>query len=338
MSAEKVSLKHGAGGEAMMNLIENVVIEEAIEKEDIPVGLKNLDDGAVIKVGRKNLVFTTDSHAIKPLFFPGGDIGKLAVSGTINDVAMMGGKPIALASAMVLSEGFPIEDLKKITQSMNETAEKEGIPIVTGDTKVVEKESLDGIIITTTGLGVSDSLITDEGLNPEDRIIVTGDIGEHETSIIAYRENIETGKEVKSDVNPIWRTIEAGLDVGGITAMKDPTRGGLAGNLNEMASKSEVGIILDEEEIPIPDPVKNTGAMLGIDPLQLTNEGKALLGVKQEKTEEVLKAIKNTEFGKNAKTIGRATKDNPGKVIINTKVGGKRIVRAPVGAPTPRIC
>ncbi|MFP4005094.1 MAG: hydrogenase expression/formation protein HypE [Candidatus Hadarchaeia archaeon] len=338
MKDEKISLKHGAGGEAMLKLLEKTILDKTLEKESIPIGLKKLDDGAVIEIENNSLVLTTDSHTIKPLFFPGGDIGKLAVSGTINDVAVMGGKPIALASAIVLREGFPIKNLEKITNSMDKTAKKVGAPIVTGDTKVMERDSLDGMIITTTGLGISNSVITDDGLREGDRIIVTGSIGEHEASIIAHRENIEMGRKIKSDVNPIWDTIKAGIKLGGITAMKDPTRGGLAATLNEMASKSKVGILINEEKIPISESVRNMTEMLGIDPLQLTNEGKAIMGVKREKAQEILTAIQNTKFGKKAKIIGEVTKENQGKVILKTKIGGKRILRSPVGAPTPRIC
>lgn len=165
----------------------------------------------------------------------------------------MGGKPLVMSGAMVLSEGFPVENLRKIIQSMNKTAKKVGVSLVTGDTKVVERESLDGVIITTTGLGVSSSLKTDEGLSPGDKILVTGNIGEHESAVIAHREGLEIGEKVKSDIAPIWKTIEAGLEVGGITAMKDPTRGGLAGTLNELAAKSEVGISLKEEKYQFPD-------------------------------------------------------------------------------------
>lgn len=338
MDKEKISLEHGAGGRAMMDLIKQIALQEISVKEIGPVGLEKLDDGAAIDIGGETLIFTTDSHTIKPLFFPGGDIGKLAVSGTVNDLAVMGGRPLAMSSAIVLREGFPKEDLGKIVKSMNRTAETAGVSLVTGDTKVLEKGALDGIIITTTGLGIASDLKTDEGLNPGDKIIVTGGIGEHETAIIASREGIDMGGGIESDVAPLWNTIEAGLKVGGVTAMKDPTRGGLAGTLNELATKSGVGISLQEDEIPVSPPVKNVGEMLGIDPLQLTNEGKAVIGVNPEKSEAVLGALKKTKRGKNASIIGEATDDHPGKVVLETSVGGRRLVRAPIGAPTPRIC
>lgn len=338
MNKEKISLEHGAGGTAMMNLIKQIALKEISEKKAGSVGLDKLDDGATIEVGKETLVFTTDSHTIEPLFFPGGDIGRLAVAGTVNDLAVMGGRPIAMSSAIVLSEGFPTEDLRKIMHSMDKTSREASVSLVTGDTKVIERNSLKGMIITTTGLGISPAPITDEGLEPGNKIILTGNIGEHEVSIISKREGIDIGNEIKSDVAPIWNTIKAGLDVGGITAMKDPTRGGLAGTLNELASKSKVGISISEENIPISDPVKNVSEMLGIDPLELTNEGKAVVGVNSDKSEEVLEAIKKTENGKNARIIGEVKKDHSEKVFLETNVGGKRLVRAPVGAPTPRIC
>lgn len=338
MDEEKISLEHGAGGTAMMNLIKEIALKNLSGKEIGPVGLDKLDDGAAIEIGEETIIFTTDSHTIDPLFFPGGDIGKLAISGTVNDLAVMGGKPLAIASAIVLREGFSTEKLRKIIQSMNDTAKKVGVSLVTGDTKVVERESLDSTIVTTTGIGIASPLKTDEGLNPGDKIIITGNVGEHETAIIAYREGIEIGGKTKSDVSPIWDVVEAGLGEGGITAMKDPTRGGLAGVLNELASKSNVGIRLYEDEIPIPPAVSNVGEMLGIDPLNLTNEGKAVIGVEPEKAEAVLRAIKETDDGKNACVIGEVTEKHVGKVFLETSVGGKRLVRAPIGAPTPRIC
>lgn len=338
MTDEKISIEHGAGGTKTSELIKDIILKEFTDKRTGPVGLDELDDGAVLEIGDERLVFTTDSHAIKPIFFPGGDIGRLAVSGTVNDLAMMGGRPLAISSAVVMREGFPVEDLRRITRSMNETAEEAEISIVTGDTKVVERESLDEIIITTTGIGLADPSIVDSGLEPGNKIIVTGNIGEHETSIIAHREGIRLGEDIKSDVAPIWETVEVGLEAGGITAMKDPTRGGLAGTLNELASKSNVGISLNEEKIPVSQPVNNVCEMLGIDPLTLTNEGKAVIGVESESSEEVLSAIRGTKYGENAQIIGEVTEDYPKKVFLKTAVGGKRIVRAPIGAPTPRIC
>lgn len=338
MSEDKISLKHGAGGTAMMKLVKEIVLKEITQKNQGSIGLDELDDGATIEVGDKTLVFTTDSHTINPIFFPGGDIGRLAIAGTVNDLAVMGGKPIAMACAIVFREGFLVEDFRKICKSIEATAKEVGVPIVTGDTKVVERDALDEVIVTTTGVGLANDLKTDSQLEPGDHIIVTGTIGDHETAILSHREGIKIKGETKSDVAPIWKTIEAALKAGRVSAMKDPTRGGIAGALNELASKSNVGITLNEDDIPISDPVRNIDEMLGIDPLVLTNEGKAIIGVNGGDCDSVLEAVKKTKYGKNARVIGKVTEKNPGKVTIKTSVGGQRLVRATIGAPAPRIC
>jgi hydrogenase expression/formation protein HypE len=322
----------------MMKLISDIFLKELKLKSAGEVGLDALDDGATISIGDKTLVMTTDSHTIKPLFFPGGDIGRLAVAGTINDLAVMGGRPLAMSCAIVLEEGFPTEDLIRITRSMDETAREVGCPLITGDFKVMERGALDGAVITTTGVGVAETLVTDRGLRPGDKIIVTGTIGDHGITILAHREGIAVDVDLSSDVAPIWETVRAALEVGGITAMKDPTRGGLAAALNEMASKAGVGILLRESDIPIAEPVKAVGEMLGIDPLQITNEGKAVMAVAPEKSEEVLAAIKGTKYGRKASVIGEVIKNHPGNVLLETVVGGKRLLDSPIGDPAPRIC
>jgi len=322
----------------MMKLISDIFLKELKLKSAGEVGLDALDDGATISIGDKTLVMTTDSHTIKPLFFPGGDIGRLAVAGTINDLAVMGGRPLAMSCAIVLEEGFSTDDLTKITRSMDTTAREVGCPLITGDFKVMERGALDGAVITTTGVGVAETLVTDRGLKPGDKIIVTGTIGDHGITILAHREGIAVDVDLISDVAPIWETVEAALKVGGITAMKDPTRGGLAAALNEMASKAGVGIVLMESDIPIAEPVRAMGEMLGIDPLQITNEGKAVMAVDPEKSEEVLAAIRKTKYGRKASFIGEVTKDHPGDVLLETVVGGRRLLDSPIGDPAPRIC
>ncbi|HID60547.1 MAG TPA: hydrogenase expression/formation protein HypE [Hadesarchaea archaeon] len=338
MTGEKISLIQGAGGKAMMKLISDIFLKELKLKSAGRVGLDALDDGATITIGDKTLVLTTDSHTVKPLFFPGGDIGRLAVAGTINDLAVMGAKPLAMSCAMVLEEGFPMEDLTKITRSMDATSREVGCAMVTGDLKVMERSALDGAILTTTGVGVADTLVTDRGIRSGNKIIVTGTVGDHGITILAHREGIAVDVDLTSDVAPLWETIEAALKVGGITAMKDPTRGGLAAALNEMVSKTGVGIVLRESDIPISEPVKAIGEMLGIDPLQITNEGKAIIAVVPGKTEEVLAAIRKTKYGREASVIGDVTKDRPGDVVLDTIIGGKRLLESPIGDPAPRIC
>ncbi len=338
MTEDKISLAHGAGGSMTMKLIEDVILKEFSLKKQGEGGLDELDDGASLKVGDNTLVFSTDSHTVKPLFFPGGDIGRLSVAGTVNDLAVMGGKPLAMACAMVLREGYPVEDFRKICRSMDATSREADVPLVTGDTKVMERDALDEMIITTTGVGVVNSLKTDAGLQPGDTIIVTGNIGNHGAAILTHREGIEIEGEIESDVAPLWGVVEAALGGGRVSSMKDPTRGGLSGALNEIASKSGVGISIDESKIPISDPVRSVVEMLGLDPLTLTNEGKVVMGIASDDCISVLDAVRKTKYGEEACVIGEATKDHPGKVMMRTAVGGKRLVRATIGDPVPRIC
>jgi hydrogenase expression/formation protein HypE len=251
---------------------------------------------------------------------------------------MMGGKPLAMACAMIVEEGFLISDLKRIVSSINGASEEVNCPVVTGDFKVMEKGSLDGMVMSTTGVGLADKLITDRGLKPGDKILVTGTIGDHGITILAKREGIGMEVDLVSDTAPIWGTVEAALKVGGVSAMKDPTRGGLASALNEMASKANVGIIVKESEIPILEAVSAASEMLGIDPLQIANEGKAVMAVSAENSQEVLEAVKRTKYGKNACIIGDVITSYPGDVILETVVGGKRILESPIGDPAPRIC
>jgi len=338
MSEKKISLAHGAGGAAMMKLIADVVLKELSLKRAGSVGLDELDDGATLTVGDKTLVLTTDAHTVKPLFFPGGDIGRLAISGTVNDLAVMGARPLAMACAVVLAEGFPIDDLRKICRSIDLTTREVGVPLITGDTKVMESRALDGAVITTTGIGVADAVVTDSGLRPGDKIIITGTIGDHGVAILAHREGIDLESDLRSDVAPIWETVEAALEVGGITAMKDPTRGGVAAALNEMASKAKVGVVIEESKIPITPAVRAASEMLGIDPLQITNEGKVIIGVDPKYCDDVLAALQRTKYGKNACVVGETTAEHPGDVMLETVVGGRRIIESPIGDPAPRIC
>ncbi|MDI6884000.1 MAG: hydrogenase expression/formation protein HypE [Hadesarchaea archaeon] len=322
----------------MMELISNLFLKELKLKTAGEVGLDALDDGATISIGDKTLVLTTDSHTVKPLFFPGGDIGRLAVAGTVNDLAVMGARPLAMSCAIVVEEGFPTEDLRKITQSIDATAREAGTPLITGDFKVMERGALDGAVITTTGVGLAETLVTDRGLKPGDKIIITGDIGAHGMTILAHREGIAVDVDLGSDVAPIWETVEAALKVGGVTAMKDPTRGGIAAALNEMASKARVGVVLMEADIPISEATRSIGEMLGIDPLQITNEGKAIISADPKKCDELLAAIRKTKYGKHACIIGEVVKNHPGDVLLETVIGGRRLLESPIGDPAPRIC
>jgi hydrogenase expression/formation protein HypE len=338
MSEGKISLAHGAGGAAMMKLIVDVALKELSLRRAGEVGLDELDDGATISFGDKTLVLTTDSHTVKPLFFPGGDIGRLAIAGTVNDLAVMGARPLAMACATVLEEGFLVEDFRKICRSIDLAAREANVPLITGDTKVMERGALDGAVLTTTGIGETKKLITDRGLKPGNKIITTGTIGDHGITILAHREGISVDVDLKSDVAPIWETVAAALEVGGVTAMKDPTRGGIAAALNEMASKANVGILVKEADIPILPAVRSTSEMLGIDPFQITNEGKAIIVVEPARCDDVVTAIRKTRYGKGACVIGEVMTDHPGDVMLETMVGGRRLLESPIGDPAPRIC
>jgi hydrogenase expression/formation protein HypE len=344
---------HGAGGTVMHELVKNYVVKYFGGASNIDVPLEALDDAAVVG----DIVLKSDSHAVKPIFFPGGDIGRLAVSGTVNDIAVLGAEPYALTCGFVLEEGLAVTDFERILVSMRETCNEAGVNIVTGDTKVVEKGSLGGCIINTSGIGrrtkaLEKNLtvvkqfrsnfevrwILDSNLKAGDKILLSGTIGDHGLAVLSAQEGLSFGSEIKSDVKPLNRLIQRLLsDVGGIVAMKDPTRGGLADALNEFSEKSRVGILIQEDKIPIRADVRAACEMLGLDPFEVGNEGKIIIGVVKEKAKEILELLKTTKEGKEAEIIGEATADFKG-VAMQTVVGGKRIIARPVGDPVPRIC
>ncbi|MEM0085402.1 MAG: hydrogenase expression/formation protein HypE [Candidatus Methanomethylicia archaeon] len=344
-----ITLLHGAGGSYMHNLIKEVFLPLYDGFGD--VGLNMLDDAAVVN----GVVFTTDSYTVRPIFFKGGDIGKLAVSGTVNDIAMMGGDPVALSLAMVIEEGFKKDDLVKIKESIKKTAEEAGVHIVTGDTKVMERGSLDKIIINTAGIGFRSKALEHNfqvlrktreikvewlvpiNIRPGDKIIVSGTIGDHAIAIMSSREGIEFEVNVESDVAPLNKMMNVALEVGGIADAKDPTRGGLADLLNDWREKSGLGIYIRESDIPVREEVRSAIEFLGMDLLELGNEGKAVLAVSPEVVDDVLEALWSTPWGKNAAVIGEVSKEYE-DVILETVVGGKRIVGRPIGDPVPRIC
>jgi hydrogenase expression/formation protein HypE len=335
----KIGMPHGAGGEIMQGLISDIILGNIKNKSvNGGVGLEALDDGATIPLGEYEIVISTDSHTIDPLFFPGGDIGRISMAGTVNDVAMMGARPLAIANAMVISEGFNVDDLERIVQSMDEVCQETGVAIVTGDTKVMENDKLDKLIISTTGIGIApkNAITPDSGLKVGDKVILTGSVGDHGISLMSYREGFGFETDLKSDVAPVWGMVEAALDIGGVHAMKDPTRGGIANALNEMAEKSGVGMFLDEEKIPVKREVIAASEMLGIDPYEVANEGKVIMGVAPEKADEILEAIRKNKYGKDAQIIGEVTLDK--HVILETMMGGKRILEAPIADPVPRVC
>ncbi len=354
MPSEKITMLHGAGGTVMHDLVKNFVMKYFGGLPTIAeVPLEAMDDAAVVG----DVVFKSDSHAVKPIFFPGGDIGRLAISGTVNDISALGAEPYALACGLVLEEGLPIGDLEKILSSMRQTCMEAGVGIVTGDTKVVEKGSLGGCVMNVSGIGkrtqaLENNLkivqrhkssfkarwILDSNLSEGDKIILTGTIGDHGLAVLSAQQGLTFGSEIKSDVKPLNRMVQRLLaGIGGVVAMKDPTRGGLADALNELSEKSKVGLLLNEDKIPIRQDVQAACDMLGLDPLEVGNEGKMIIGVVPEKAEQALEFLRQTDESKDAKIIGEATNQFKG-VAMQTLVGGKRIIARPVGDPVPRIC
>jgi hydrogenase expression/formation protein HypE len=338
---ERITLKYGAGGQAMRTLIQQVFLDGVRHPQaDGGIGLAAMDDGAALRVGDRWLVVTTDSHVIHPVFFPGGDIGRLAVSGTVNDLAMMGATEVlALTCAVIIEEGFPRADLVRIQQSIRQACDEAGAAIVTGDTKVMGKGELDGIVLNTTGVALTDRVVPDAGLRPEDVLIVTGTLGDHGMAVMARRHGLALEGELRSDVAPLNGLIRAALEAvpGGIVAMKDPTRGGLASALHEMAEKSGVGIMLDEMALPVTSWVRAASDLLGIDPLHVANEGKAVLGVRPEAVARILEAVRAHPLGRDAAIAGRCTTERVGAIVLDTGFG-RRLVTEPEGEPLPRIC
>jgi hydrogenase expression/formation protein HypE len=324
----------------MRSLIEEVFARNARAEGDDLVGLAQLDDGAALRVGDRWLVYTTDTHVVKPAFFPGGDIGRLAVSGTVNDLAMMGAtEPLGLACAVVLEEGYEKARLLRIQDSIERACAEAGTAIHTGDTKVMGRGEVDGVVVTTTGLGFADRLLRDSALRPGDEILVTGTLGDHGFAVLSERHDLALDGELRSDVAPINGLVRAALEASGesVVAMKDPTRGGVAGALHEWAARSGVGIELDEASLPVRPPVRAASELLGIDVLQVANEGKALLGVRPAEVKRVLEALRAHPLGRDARRIGRCTEEAIGRVVLDTGFG-RRWVAESDGELLPRIC
>ena len=337
---ERITLKYGTGGGAMRALIEQIFAKGLGDVGDDGIGLAAMDDGAAIRIGERYLVIATDSHVVQPIEFPGGDIGRLAVSGTVNDLAVMGAtEPLALTCSAILEDGFEKARLERIWSSIQATCAEAGTTIVTGDTKVMGHGEIDGLVINTTGVGLTRRVVSDAGLRPGDQILVTGTMGDHGLAIMATRNELALETSLESDVAPVHTLVRRALEVGGegVVAMKDPTRGGLSSALHEMAEKSGVGIIVDETAVPMRDEVRAVGELLGIDPLVSANEGKVVLGVRPESAAAVLDAVRAHPLGRNAAIVGQCVEERPGFVVLDTGFGSRLLAEAE-GELLPRIC
>lgn len=333
---DAISLDHGSGGRASHELVTRVFLPQF--KNDLG---DSLEDSTVFRIGEHKLAFSTDSYTVDPIFFPGGDIGSLAVHGTVNDVAMRGAEPLYLSVGFIIEEGFPMADLERILQSMKEAADAAGVQIIAGDTKVVNRGSVDKIFINTSGVGVirNDTDIAGKNARAGDVVLISGTVGDHGTAVLSMREGLAFEAPIQSDSAPLNGLVADMMAVSDqIHAMRDPTRGGLATTLNEIALQSDVGIELIEEQIPLREGVIGACELLGLDPLYLANEGKLIAFVAPEDADKVLDCIKAHPYGKDAAIIGRAVSENRGRVFMKTGIGGTRIIDMLAGEQLPRIC
>ncbi|MBW2193866.1 MAG: hydrogenase expression/formation protein HypE [Deltaproteobacteria bacterium] len=336
MKTDKILLDHGSGGKMSHRLIADVVLPAF----DNTI-LAQLNDGAIFDIDGKRLAFSTDTYVVDPIFFPGGDIGDLAINGTVNDLAMCGATPIYLSAGLIIEEGFPITDLTRILNSMKVAAERAGVQVITGDTKVVPQGAADKIFINTSGIGrVLDGVnITGRGARPGDKIILSGSIADHGVAVLTQREGMKFESTISSDTAPLNHMVNRMLSVcKDIHVLRDPTRGGVGTALNEIAISSGTGVLIYEEKIPVRDEVAGICELLGFDPLYVANEGKLLAFAAPEDAQDVLGAVQEDHFGKGACIIGEAVEDYPGKVFMKTRIGGTRIVDMLTGDQLPRIC
>jgi hydrogenase expression/formation protein HypE len=332
---DKILLAHGSGGKIAHELVSRVFVTAL----DNPM-LARLDDSAVADFSGR-LAFTTDSYVVSPIFFPGGDIGKLAVCGTVNDLSMSGAKPLYLSLALIIEEGLPLSDLERIVASIVKAASKADVVIATGDTKVVHRGSADKLFINTAGIGIVPQGVDISGSNakPGDKVILSGTIGDHGIAVLSQREGLDFTTRLKSDCAPLNRLVADMLKASrNIHSLRDPTRGGLATTLNELAQQSQVSIRIEEEPIPVREEVSAACEMLGLDPLYIANEGKLVAIVPDGDAARVIRAMQQNRYGKQACIIGEVRSENPGRVVMQTRIGASRIVDMLVGDPLPRIC
>jgi hydrogenase expression/formation protein HypE len=335
---ELITLSHGAGGKASHDLIEGIFVREFSNELLNPLG-----DSALVGTGKDQLAFTTDSFVVRPLFFPGGDIGQLAVNGTINDLAMTGATPLALSASFILEEGLPVSDLERIAASMAGAAETADVRIATGDTKVVERGKADGLYINTSAVGVveHEHILAARAIRPGDKVLVSGPIGDHGMAVMIARGELELEVDLESDTAPlngIVHTLLSDVPAFGVRCLRDPTRGGLATVLAELALTAEVGITITESEIPIRPEVAGACEILGIDPIYVANEGRLIAIVAPDSANAALAALRSHPLGREAALIAEVTEEPPGLVTLDTAFGGSRVVDMLAGDPLPRIC
>lgn len=342
MDHSQIVIGHGSGGKLSAELVDRVFVR----RFQNPI-LDRMDDQAVLEVGDSRIAFTTDSFVVTPLFFPGGDIGRLAINGTVNDLAMCGARPLYLSAAFILEEGLSIEDLTRIVDSMQGAALAAGVQLVTGDTKVVNRGKGDKVFITTTGIGLIDSgtKMSANLSRPGDKIILSGCIGDHGITILSRREHLEFEGDLQSDCAPLNSLVNVMLEeadvmghLQGIRCMRDPTRGGVATVLNEIAAKSKVGMILQESAIPVRESVRGACEILGLDPLYVANEGKLLAVTAPEITDRIVERMRTHPLGIDSRVIGEVAEQPEGMVLMKTSIGGTRIVDVLLGEQLPRIC
>ena len=331
-----IQLAHGGGGRWMHQLIEKLVLPAFSNPF-----LDARHDGALLHAAGGRIAFTTDSYVVRPLFFPGGDIGSLAVNGTINDLAMCGARPLALSAGLILEEGLPIDTLRRVLHSMAEAASASGVSIVTGDTKVVDKGKGDCIFINTAGLGLveNDTQIGPASVEPGDAVIVSGDLGRHGIAILSVREGLEFDGDILSDAAPLWEPVQAMIADGiRIHCLRDLTRGGLASALNEIAERRSVGIRIIEDRIPVDDAVRGASEILGLDPCYLPNEGRFVTFVAAEEADRVVSLLRRLPVSANAVLVGEVVRRHPSTVVLQTCLGGERVLDMLSGEQLPRIC
>ncbi len=334
--APNILMGHGGGGAMSAELIEHLFLPAFGSAADAGMG-----DSAVLQVGAERLAFSTDSYVVKPMFFPGGSIGDLAVNGTVNDLAMAGAQPVALSTAFILEEGTALAKLARVAHAVGTAALAAGVKLVTGDTKVVDSGHGDGVYINTAGIGLVDKRadIRPQRAGPGDVVIVSGDIGVHGVAVMSCREGLEFATTVASDSAPLHGLVAAMIDTGAdIHTLRDPTRGGVGATLNEIAKAAGVGIALTERAFPIPAEVRDACGLLGLDPLYVANEGKLIAFVSPEDADRVLAAMRAHPYGGRAAVIGSCVPEHPGMVVARTALGGTRVVDLPVGEQLPRIC